>query len=363
MEQLSFFCYTMGHETPWDPRGTGKASSTRDRDRERRQDDSFIHCAFGGSIQKLRFPMVPRVPTGWFRGPSFKSDSRTSSEAFSKGEKAIRETPFVWSAECRVSNRPLDLGTNCSNHPQAIWYPLSPPSCVAGASRDGMELPETRAARFAKERERDCAVESLSVAPYKKKPKELGPGWSSSMNLASCSFPTSVARGLPKGEPRSSIPSTNRAGFPPSVLCRCPRNGNAWLFISGFGRGILTVWMSVVSFKNCSNISRAPWSCCGTGEPSIDVKKSNSFSLNIRGFIWNTFQPMRLNLTPQNMSGIKPIVPSPIVYQRDWPNSKQCYKIRHESSGNPKDFFGHASLPRIFLGPDRSFHYLCETQY
>lgn len=353
MERLNFFCYNMGHETPWIPRGTGKAPPTRDRVTERGQDDSFSRSAFGGSIQKLRFPMVPRVPRGRFQSPSFEGDSRTSSEAVSKEEKEISGTPFVGSAGCRVSNRPLDLETDCPNHPQALWHPLSPQSCVAGASRDGMELPETRAAGFAKERERDCALEGLSVAPYKKKPKDLGPIWCSSMSLASCSLQTSVALGLPKDKPRSSITSTNRTGFPPSVLCRYPRNGNAWLSISGFGRGTLTVSMSVLSLKNCSNISGAPRSCCGIGGPSIDVKKSNGFSLNILGFIWNTFRPMLLNLTPQNMFGIRQIVPFPIVYPRGWPNSKQCYKTWHEGSGNPKDFFGLASLLRIFLGPNR----------
>ena len=359
---MNFFCYNMGHETPWIPRGTGKAPPTRDRVVERRQDDSVCRSAFGGSIKKLRFPMVPRVPRGRFQGPSFKGDSRSSSEAVSKGEKEISGTTFVGSAGCRISNGPLDLETDCPNHPQALWHPLSPQSRVAGASRDGMELPETRAAGFTKERERDCALEGLSVAPYKKKPKNLGPIWSSSMSLASCSFQTSVAPGLPKDKPRSSITSTDRTGFPPSVLCRCPQNGNAWFFTSGFGRGILTVWMSVLSLKNCSNISEAPRSCCGIAEPSIDVKKSSSFSLNIRGFIWNTFRPMLLNLTPQNMSGIRQIVPFPIVHQKAWPILEPCYETRCDGSGDHQDSSGLASLLPISLGEDRSFHYLCEAQ-
>jgi len=362
MERFNLFCYNMGHETPWIPRGTGKAPPARDRVAERRQDDSVCRSAFGGSIEKLCFPMVPRVPRGRVQGPSFKGDSRTSSEAVSKGEKEISGTTFVRSAGCRVSNRPLDLETDCPNHPQTLWHPLSPQSCVAGASRDGMELPETGAAGLTKERERDCALEGLSVAPYKKKPKDLGPIWSSLMSRASCSFQTSVALGLRKGKPRSFITSTNRTGFPPSVLCRCLQSGNAWLFISGLGRGILTVWMSVLSLKNCSNISGAPWSCCGIGGPSIDVKKSSSSFLNILGFIWNTFRPMLLNLTPQNMSGIRQIVPFPIVHQKAWPISKQCYETRYDDSGNPKDFFGLASLLRIFRGPDSSFHYLYETE-
>ena len=89
MERLNFFCYNMGHETPWIPRGTGKAPPTCDRVAERRQDDSVGCSAFGGSIKKLRFPMVPRVPRGRVQGPSFKGDSRTSSEAVSKGEKKL----------------------------------------------------------------------------------------------------------------------------------------------------------------------------------------------------------------------------------------------------------------------------------
>jgi hypothetical protein len=84
--------------------------------------------------------------------------------------------------------------------------------------------------------------------------------------------------------------------------------------------------------------------------------------LNIRAFIWNTFRPMLLNLTPQNMSGIRQIVPSPIVHQKAWPISKQCYETRYDGFGNPKDSFGLASLLRIFHGPDSSFHYLYETQ-
>ena len=175
MERVNFFCYNMGHETPWIPRGTGKAPPARDRVAERKQDDSVCRSAFGGSIEKLRFPMVPRVPRGRVQGPSFKGDSRTSSEAVSKGEKEISGTTFVRSAGCRVSNRPLDLETDCPNHPQALWHPLSPQSCVAGASRDGMELPETRAAGFAEEREGDCALEVYRWPRIKKSRKTWGP--------------------------------------------------------------------------------------------------------------------------------------------------------------------------------------------
>jgi hypothetical protein len=290
-----FFCYNMGHETPWIPRGIGKAPSTSHCLAETRQDNPVGRSAYSGSVKELRFPMVPRGPGGRIQGPPFKDDSRTSSQALSQREGDPIGVAFVGSTGRRVSDRPLDLETDCPNHPQALWHPVSSESCMAVASGNGMELPETRAPGFTKERERDCALEGLPVAPYKKKPKDLGPIWSSLMNRASCSFQTSVAPGLRKGKPRSCTTSTNRTGFLLSVLCRCPRGGNVWSSISGFERGILTVWMSVLSLEGCSNISEDPSFCCGIGEPSTVVKKSNSFSLNIQGFIWNIFRPMPLN--------------------------------------------------------------------
>jgi len=295
MERIIFFCYNMGHETPWIPRGTGKAPSTCHCFSERRQDHSIGRGAYGGSVEELRLSMVPRLPKGRGQGPSLKGNSRTSSQVITNREKGIGAAPFVRSAGRRVSDRPLDVETDCPNDSQALWHPVSSKSRMADTSGDAMELPETGAPGFTKERERNCALEGLPMAPYKKKPKNLGPLWSSLMNRVSCSFQTSVAPGPQKGKPRFSTTSTNRIGFPPSMLCRCRQNGNAWRFISVTGGGILTVWMFVLSLEGCSNNSGDPSSCCGIGERSTAVKKSNSFSWNIPGCIWNIFRPMPLN--------------------------------------------------------------------
>jgi hypothetical protein len=362
MERILFSCYNMGHETPWIPRGAGKAPSTSHCLAERRQDNPVGRSAYSGSIEEFRFSMVPRVPGGRVQGPSFKDDSRTSSQALSEREGNLNGDALVRPSGRGVSDRPLDLETDCPNHPQAPWHPVSSESRMAAASGNGMELPETRAPGFTKERERDCTLEGLPVAPYKKKPKDLGPIWSSLMNRASCSFQISVAPGLRRGKPQSSITSTNRTGFPLSMPCRSRQNGSAWCFISGSGSGILTVWMSVLSLKGCSNISGDPSFCCGIGEPSTVVKKSNTFSFNIQGFIWNISRPMLLNLTRPNMSGIRLTALFPIVRRRAWANSKQCCKTRYDGSGDHHGSFGLASLLPISLGEDRSFHYLCESQ-
>ena len=362
MEHFAFFCYNMGHETPWIPRGTGKAPPTCHRVIERGQNDSFSGGAFGRSIKKLRFPMAPGVPGGWVQSPSFKGDSRTSSEVISNREKGIGETPFVGSAGCRISDRPVDLETDCANHSQALWNPVSSQPCVAVTSEDGMELPEARAPGSAEERQRDCTLESLSVAPYKKKPKNLGPVWSSSMNLASCSSQTFVAPGLRKDKPQFSITFTSRTGFPPSMPWWYRPNGNAWRSTSDFGRGILTVWMFVISLKSCLNMSGTPWSCCGIGVRSTVVKKLNSFLQSILGFIENTFPPMLLNLTLQNMFGIRLTVPFPTVSRRIWRSLWQCYGTQNVGSEDHQGSYGLASMPPISLGPNKLlFHYLCET--
>jgi len=352
----------MGHETPRIPRGTGEASSTRNRVAERRQDDSVDGSAFSGSIQELRFPMVPRVPEGRVQGPSLKGDPGTPAQAVSGRATQLIGDPSVRPAGCRVSDRPLDFEAYCANHSQALSGSVSPQSCVAVASGNGMELPEARTPGFAKERERDRSLEGLPVAPYKKRPKDLGPIWFSSMSLASCSFPTFVVRGLRREKPRCSITCINRPEFLRSMPCRYRRNGNAWHFISGSGDATLTVWMFGLSSKSCSNILEAPWFCCGTGGPSTGVKKSSGFLSTIRGFIWNTFRPMLPSLILLNMSGTRPTVLFPIVHRRTWANSRRCFETRYDGSGDHQGSFGLVSLLPISLGEDRSFHYLYESQ-
>jgi hypothetical protein len=357
-----FFCYNMEHETPWIARRIGKAPSPGRCLVERRQDQFIGGSAYSGSIKKLRFSMVPGVPEGRFQGPSFKDDPRTSSQAFSKREGNANKAAVVRAVGRRVSDGPLDLEADCPDHSQAPWHPVSSQSCVEDPSEDGLELPETRAPGFTKERQRDCTLEGFPVAPYKKKPKDLGPIWSSWMSRVSCSLQPSVAPGLRKGEHPSFITSTDKTEFPPLMPCRCRQNGNVWLSTSDFGLEISTVWMSDLFLESCSNISGDPSFCCGIGERSTAVKKSNNFSWYIPGFIWSIFRPMLPNLTRQNTSGTRLTGHSPTAHRRVWLNSKQCCKIRYDGSGDHQRSFGLASMLPISLGEDNSFHYLCETQ-
>ena len=362
MERFTDYCYNMGHETPWIARGTGKAPPARHRIAERRQGNSLSRCAFGGGIKKLRIPMVPRVPDGRVQGPSSKNDSGPSAEAVSDRKGQTFGTPFVGSLGSRVSDRPLDLKAYCHNHPEALWGTVSPESCVALASGDGMELSETRASGLTKERERNRPLENLPLAAYKKTPKDVGPIWCSSMSRAFCSFRTSVVLGLQEGRPQSSITSINRTGFPRLMHCRFRQKGSALPFISGSGGAILTAWTFVLSSKLCSNIFGVPSSCCGIEGRSIAAKRSPSSSEKIQEFIWNIFRLMRLSLIPQNMFGTRPTEPFPMQCRRAWVTSKRCCETRYAGYGDHQGSFGLVSLHLIFHGPDKSFHYLYESQ-
>ncbi len=316
MERFNFFCYNMGHETPWIPRGTGEAPSRRHFVVERRQGQSFGHSAFGGGIKKLSLPMVSTVPRRRIGGPSLEGHSRTSSEAVSNREREVSGTAFGGSSGRRISDRSVDIEADRSNHSETLSYPVSPQSCVAVASGHGMELSETRASGVTKGRQRDRTLEGSPVAAYKKTPKDLGPSWSFLMSLASYSFQTFAAPGLQKGKPLSSTTCTNRIGFPLSVLCRSPRNESGWPFISDFGHGTSPVWMFGLFLKNCSNISGDPCSCCGIEPPSTGERKLNSFFFGTLEFIWNTFRPMLPSLIRLSMFGTRLTVPCPTVYRK-----------------------------------------------
>src|SRR5512137_986217 len=113
MERIMFFCYNLGHETPWITGGTGKAPSTSHWLAERRQDKPVSGSAYSGSIKELHFSMVPGVPEGRLQGPSFKDDPRASSQALSKREGNSNRAALIRPAGRWVSDRPLDLETDC----------------------------------------------------------------------------------------------------------------------------------------------------------------------------------------------------------------------------------------------------------
>ena len=253
MERFPIFCYNGGHKTPWNSSRTGEAPPTRHPTAKAGQGKSIVCGALGGSIKKLCLPMVPNVSEGRFQGPPFQEDSWPSSQVILRSESEVGVGAAGGSIGCRVSDRSLDPETDCSSDPEAIWCSVSPQPCLEVAFGDEVELSEARTSGSGEERRGDRALEAVSLAAYKKKPKNLGPIWCFLMSLVSYSFRTLSGLGRRKAKPRSSITFTNRIVFRPSVVCRFPRSENGWLFISGFGLGISRGWMFDLFSRACLN--------------------------------------------------------------------------------------------------------------
>ena len=352
------------HETLWNRAAVGKATPAGHPAVKSGQKSvgsgTGLKC-----ICKLGVSLVSNISREGFRRAAPQAHPWASSQAVQVPEEPIGKVAPEGSPGRRLSDRPMDFEPDSQSDRPGVWGSISPLPRLEASIKLGMELSETRASSIAKERRRDCPLEALPLAPYKKKPKDLGPIWSSSMNPGFCLFLMSLVPGHPRGRPLSFTISISKTEFLPSVVFRCPPKEGAWPFIFGFAHAISQVWMSVLSLKACSNISGGRWFCCGIGEPSTDGKKSSNFFLVIRDCTFITFPPTHRNSTRQNMFGIRLTVPFPTVRQRTWRSLKGCFVIRCGAYGAPKNFSGPVSMLPIYhgYGENKSFHYLCKIQY
>jgi hypothetical protein len=364
MENYFQFSYTIGYETLWNRTAVGKAAPAGHPAAKSGQ--KSVGSGTGlKRIGKFSVSLVPDIPRKGFTGATSPTHSRTPAQTIQVSEESVGEVAPEGTRGCRLSDRPMDLKAGSQSDRSRVWGSISPLPCLEALDEPGVELSETRAPCVAKGRRKNCSLEALPLATYKKKPKDLGPIWFSLMNLVFCLFPTSPVPGRPKGRPLSFIIPISRTEFLPLVLSRCPPKKGAWHFIFGFAHAILQVWMCVLSSRTCSDILGVQWFCCGTEEPFTGGKKSGDSSLvNNKDCMFISFLPMLQNLTLRNMFGIRLIVRSPTVHQRISWSLKECSEIRCDEYGDPKNFSGPVSMLPIYHGYDESetFHYLCKIQ-
>ena len=364
MERIPFFSYDKGHETPWNPRRVGEAAPTRHRIIEKREKEPLGHSPMDGGIQEFRLPLAPVLSREGLQGPEIQDSSRASAEVVTRAKREAGPVVTGRASALRVSDRPVDLAAGGSSNSEELWHPIPPQPCLAVAFGDGVELPETRTPGFAEKGRRNRLLEEVSLAAYKKTPKDLAPTCFFSMRAAFCSFLRSRARGLPRERRPIFTISIRRTRFRRSVLWPCLPKGNGWPFLSSSVNAILMVWMSALSLKICSNIFEGLWSFCGIGEPSIAGKPLKSFWLGIPGCGWSIFRLMHRNSILRNMFGIGRIIRFATALLRIWWSSKGCSEIRCEGYEDLRTYFGHAFMPLTCHGLElyRPFHYLCETQ-
>ncbi len=362
---MEIFCqlkYNRGHETPWEPRAAGKATTTGCPFVKDGQEPASHSTCFE-CFCKFRVPVASGLPRERGSRTEAPADAGTSPQANPRSKKAACPDAFKWPSGCRLSDRFMDLEPGSESDRPTIRRSISSQPRVEAPRWPGVELSEARAASFTEKRRRDRALEAVSLAPYKKTPTDVGPIWSSSMNRASCSFRTLPAPG-PRGDKRPFFTTfTNKIVFRPSMRWPYRRNGGVWLSTFNFGPGISRAWISMHFSSICSALFEALLFYYGTGEPSIDGKRLNSISVNILASRKNISPPMRRNLIHPNMFGTKRTVHSLMVHPRIWQSSRGSSGIQPEGSENPRSSFGLVSMHLICLGHDnKSFHYLCKTQ-
>lgn len=351
------------HETLWNRTAVGKAAPAGHPAVKSGQ--KSVGSGTGlKRICKLGVSLVANISREGFQRATPKSHSRASSQAIQVPEDSVGEVASEGPPGSRLSDRPMDLKAGSQSNRPRVWGSISPLPRLEAPDKPEVELSETRAPSVGKGRRRNCSLEALPLAPYKKKPKDLGPIWFSSMNLGFCLFPMSPVLGHPKGRPLSFIISISKTEFLPSVVFRCPLKEGAWPFIFGFAHAISQDWMFVLSSKACLNTSAVQWFCCGIEGPSTAGRKSSNFFLVIRDCTFITFPPTHRNSIRQNMFGLRLTVPSATVRRRTLRSSKECSEIQCGGYEAPKSSFGPVSMLPIYhgYGKNESFHYLCKTQ-
>jgi len=238
MEHFSFFSYNGGHETPWHPSRVGKAAPTRHSIIEKGKSEPIGHCPVARSIQELGLPVAPSLSRERLQGTEIQDGSRASDEVAARAKRETTPVVTGRAISLRISDRPVDLAAGSVHNSEELWGPIPPQSCLAIALGDGVELPETRTPGFGEKGRGKRPLEAVSLAAYKKTPKDLAPTCFFSMKAAFCSFLRSRARGLPGERRPGCIIATERIRFRRSVLWLYLRKGNGWLFLSSSGNGI-----------------------------------------------------------------------------------------------------------------------------
>ncbi len=362
METPFFVCYTMGHETSWNPTATGEAPPTRHPVAQNGQESVGCRSVAWG-VGEFRLSVVPDIPGAGPQGSSAPTHPGATPEVVPVAEGGADPAPGEGGAGRRVLDGSLDHPTRCGPHLEALPDPV--PSRLYGppARAIGVELPATRTPGAGAERSGHRALEAVSLARAKKN----GSGWArtsrSSMRAGSCSSPMSVRPGLPWARHPCSAIATNGIGSPPSLPSPCLPSGSTWRSISGFTTRTSPGWRWWPSCAPSCTTSVDRSSSSGTEARSTGESWFRTSCAGIRDSTWSVSPGTPRNSTPMNSYGPRPNMPCPTVRPRTGRTWNACSTGAYAESKSLNDFSGHASTPPHCHGQHRrSFHYLPRGQ-
>lgn len=361
MENMCYLCYSMIHETSGNSATAGKASPTGNPVVKSGQEP-----VGRGKCRKLfrefGIPMVSVISKTGTKRVATSTHSWPSTKTYQSAEGQAHQAAAERSFGRWLSDRHVDV-TACgrSNRP-SIRHSVPSFPYLEAPWQHGVELPEAGTPSPATGRRKNCPLETVPMASYKKTRHNVGPIWPFLMKAAFCSFQPLEKRGLQKGKRRFFIISTNMTGYPPSAPLRYPRNESASLCISGIKPKVSTASMSEPFLHPCSNIFEDRWFCCGMAAPSTCEKRSNTLLPNIEDSKSNDSRRMLRSLTRRNMFGTRLTALLATARHRISQNLASCYALPSVKSEDLRNFFGPASTHLNYRGPDKFFHYLCKDQ-
>lgn len=196
------------------------------------------------------------------------------------------------------------------------------------------------------------------MAAYKKKPKNLGPIWYSSMRAAFFSSPTSFAPGPPGDRLLACVAPDAGPRFRPSLPSAfLPAGGASPSTPDSIAIRISDLRKWPGSSGNCSNICAAPWSCSGIGGRRTKGLQPKSFCTDTIACTRTFSLAMLRSSTPMSSSGI--------ISSEPWPTARLMIRLissgsfirRFKDCGSPRSCSGPASTPRISHGHRYSITY------
>ena len=245
----------------------------------------------------------------------------------------------------RLFHRSLDRASRGRGDRKTFRPPVSPEPHVEAADRPGVELSEASEAGAGTQRGGDCPLEAVRVAPYKKRPHNLGPIWSSSMKADSCWFPTLPGPGRPGGRrPSCALLDVGPRSLP-SRRSAFLQSESGWFCMRGSipaRTSDLPKWPT--SSGTSCDTSPGPWSCCGTVGASTVPTASKNCWIVTRVCIPILSPATPLNSTRMSSSGHSLSEPSPTVFPRIWATSSNSSNRPSNDCADPSGSCGLASV-------------------
>lgn len=353
----------MEHETTWNSTAVGGAAPACHKAVEEGP-VAVLRCPGPEFICEQRIPLVAGFSKERHERIATCPGFRTSLKADLGPEAKADAYPLAQCLGGRIRHGLVDLGADRGRDPATLRSALSSLPRLEAAAQYGLVLPEARNQGERERRGSHRALEALPVAPYKKKPNDLGPISSSSTKAASSCFPTSVGLGHPKDRRRfCAVPGTGRR-FRPSRPWWCRRAVDAWRSTPGSIRRRTSIrfWRRD-SWATCSKRCEGQSYFFGMVAASTKDRPSGSSFVGIGVCTRFASRATRLSSTLRSGSGSSSKTPWPTVRPRTCATSRAAFIVRSSGFASPRSCCGPASMLPISHGNDKpSFHYLCKGQ-